>query len=122
MTKELRSEFEAILKANDLGISSIHNKNGSFSTLDAMYTAYNSRKAEIEALQDKITEYAALLMDYEEKFDVIAENEAKRMIEFGEAVKRQAISWVVRGAPLATIQKDIRQIDLKQIYTNYKRK
>lgn len=118
MTQEQRDNYEAIKSENFFNMYCCDNED----VIELMHSVYMSRQAEIEALQAKITEYAALLMDYEEKFDVIAENEAVRMIEFGGKVLKAAESWVTQGTPLKIIKRDILEIDLKQLYTNYKRK
>lgn len=83
----------------------------------AQYEADQLRISELEAenerLQAQVTEYATLLMDYEEKFDAIAENEGKRMIEFGEHILKEAMtSSFITGVP----------INIKKLYTNFKRK
>ncbi len=92
----------------------------------AQYEADQLRISELEAanerLQAKITEYAALLMAYEEKFDIIAENEANRMIEFGESVHKKCIEITTNYSHTINAKFAIERIDLKQIYTNYKRK
>jgi len=89
--------------------------------LAMMARAYHLRQSEIDALQAKITQFAGIILDYETKFDVIAENEGERMVEFGERVQQSAAAKV--GAPnLIKNRKAINDINIKQLYTNFKRK
>ena len=76
----------------------------------------------IDALQSKITKFAGIIMDYETKFDVIAENEGKRCIEFGEYIKGKCLleAWGLETPNTTRI--NIESINIKQLYTNFKRK
>lgn len=87
-----------------------------------MHTVYNQQRTETDRLQaviseqvDMITHQSESILQYETKFDLIAENEAKRMIEFGEAVKGKCkiLNW---ASP-----EIFESIDIESIYTNFKK-
>lgn len=88
----------------------------------AQYEADQLHISELEAanerLQAKITEFEGMLVDYETKFDLIAENEAKRCIEFGNVIAE--ICATCGGIPQFA-KKNMRQLDFKSIYTNFKK-
>lgn len=89
----------------------------------AQYEADQLRISELEAqnkaLQAKITQFAGIIMDYETKFDVIAENEGERMVEFGTHVRLRSLQQAYTAGINNT---ELEELDLKQLYTNFKRK
>src|SRR4051812_33015954 len=92
----------------------------------AQYEADQLHISELEAanerLQAKINEFAGMLLDYETKFDLIAEKEAKRMIEFGEKVRRELAPNSNESCFQCSMNVEYYEsIDIQQLYTNFKK-
>jgi len=119
MNPTLKAQFEAILKEEYAKISGYNSHD---SILLSMQRAYDLRQSEIDAIQAKITRLSGLLLDAETKFDVIAEKEAERMVEFGNEVKKEAVHNSHCTIDPFEIMESIRGINIKQLYTNFKRK
>lgn len=79
-----------------------------------------AQQAEIDRLQAKITEFAGIILDYETKFDILAENEAKRCIGFGEAVKLKCAKRAHK-CQFGREFECVSMINIKRIYTNFKK-
>jgi len=131
MNPTLKAQFEAIIRDNNSVYTHVANEpqfdhervdTGLDDFIDCMQRAYDMRQAEIDALQAKITQLSATILDYETKFDVIAENEGKRMVEFGEHIKGKCLleAWGLETPN--TTRVNIESINIKQLYTNFKRK